>query len=157
MHVTCSCIFHAYIYFLFLSILCFCVVIVFSLSLYLSRIDCTMHPKRVNPLRLKILLVSSLLLLILSLLSTFDSMMRRLERTSWRTFRNVAFIRSAMLFRQAFPTLLSLSSFGLEARNLYLRVPWGIPSYLYRSFTPIYMVSILLYLDLPLHFEVHVS
>ena len=146
-----------HMFFPFFSILVFWLWLLFSLSLSLSQIDCTWHPKHVNPLRLKILLVSSLLLLILSLLSTFDSMMRRLERTSWRTFRNVAFIRSAMLFRQAFPTLLSLSSFGLEARNLYLRVPWGIPSYLYRSFTPIYMVSILLYLDLPLHFEVHVS
>ena len=53
--------------------------------------------------------------------------MRRPERTSWRTFRNVAFIRSAMLSRRIFLTLLSLPLFELGVRNLYLRCPLRCP------------------------------
>ena len=37
----------------------------------------------------------------------------------------MAFIRSTMLFCRTSLTLLSPSSFGLGAGNLYLRVPWG--------------------------------
>ena len=62
-----------------------------------------------------------------------------------------------MLSYQILPTLLSPPSFWLGARNLYLRVLWGVPSCLYKSFTLIYTVSIPLYLGLPLHFKVHVS
>ena len=54
--------------------------------------------------------------------------MRRPGRTSWRTLRNMAFIRSAMLSYWIFLTLLSPLSFGLGARNLYVRDPWGVPS-----------------------------
>ena len=98
-HVTCSCIFHAYVFsFLFYS--CF-LVVMFSFSLFfsLSRINCAWHPKRINPFRAKILFkVPALLLLIPFPLLTFNSMMRIPERTSWRTFKNVAFIRSVILF-----------------------------------------------------------
>ena len=115
----CTSYVHAYVFpFFSISLLfgCDCV-------LSLSRIDCIWHPKRINPLCLRILLVSGLLLLILSLISMFGSVMRRPERTSQRTFRNVAFIRSAMLFCQNFPTLFSPLSFGFGAGNLYLRDP----------------------------------
>ena len=47
----------------------------------------------------------------------------RHNRTSLRTFRNVAFIWSAMLFFWTFPTLLYLVSLGLVARILLWRNP----------------------------------
>ena len=86
----------------------------------------------------------------------FGSVMGRPNRTSLKNFRNMAFIWNTMLFYQTFPTFLSLRSFGLRAKNLFMRDPWFVPSCLYRSFTPINMVSIPLYLGLPRHFEVHV-
>ena len=98
--------------------------------------------------------VSILLLLILSPLFTFGSVMRRPERTSWRTFRNMAFIRNITSFCQILPTLLSSKSFGLRVGHLYLRDPWGVPSCIYSSFAPIYTVSKPLYLSLPRHSEV---
>ena len=115
MHFSCIRLFFS---FLFLVICCN----VFSLSL--SQIDCAWHPKRISPHRLETLLVLGLLLLlILSPLFTFGSVMGRPKRTSWRTFRNVAFIRGAMLFCRPFPTLLSPSSFELGAGNLFVRDP----------------------------------
>ena len=46
-HVTCSCIFHAYVLsFLSYSELVLCFYFVFSLSLSLSQIDCSMAPKQ---------------------------------------------------------------------------------------------------------------
>ena len=94
-------------------------------SLSLSQIDCAWHLKCVNPLRARILFkVPVLLLLLIPFpLLTFDFVMRRPERTSWRTLRNVAFIQSAMLFYQTFLTLLSPSLFGLRVGNLYMREP----------------------------------
>ena len=143
LHIICSCICSCIrLFFSFLFLLFGCDVLSFSLS----QIDCAWHLKRINSLRVEILFkVPFLLLLIPFPILTFGSMMRRPERTSWRTFRNVVFIRSAMLFCQTFPTLFSPLSFGLKARNLYLRVPWGVPSCLYRSFTTIYTISIPLY------------
>jgi len=140
----------SYIRFFFLFVVIYCDV--FSLSL----IDCTWHPKHVSPLQLGTLLVLGLLLLLLLILSplfTLGSMMGRPKRTSWRTFRKVAFIQSAMLFCWTFLTLLSPSSFELGVGNLFVRDPWGVPSCLYRSFTPIHTVSIPLYLSLPRHSE----
>ena len=154
---------HTYPFFSFYLFYWWCVSLSLSLSLSvllslsLSRIDCAWH-LNLNPLRLGTLLVPGLLLLILSFpLFTFGSMMGRPNRTSLRTFRNMAFIQSAMLFCRTFPTLLSLRSFRLRAGNLFMRYPWGVLSCLYRSFTPTYTASIPLYLVLPRHFEVHVS
>ena len=50
-------------------------------------------------------------------------MTRRPKRTSQRTFKNVAFIRSTMLFCRILSTLLSPLSFRLEVGNLFLRCP----------------------------------
>ena len=151
MHFSCMRLFLSFLFF----VIC-CDVL--SLSLSLSWINCVWHPKHVSLLWLRTFLVPGLLLLlILFPLLTFCSMMRMPKRTSWRTFRNVAFIRSIMLFCQTSPKILSPPSLRLEARNLYLRVSWGVPSCLYRSFTPIYTVLIPLYLGLPRHFEVNVS
>ena len=127
-----------------------------SLFLSLSRIDCEWHLS-INLLRLRILLVPGLLLLIFRFpFFTFGFVMGRSNRTSVRTFRNVAFIQSAMSFCCTFPTLVSLRSFGLGVGNLFVSYPWGISLCLYRSFTPTYTASIPLYLVLPWHFEVHV-
>jgi len=83
-----------------------------------------MHPKPVNPLRLEILFkVLGLFPLIPFPPSTFDYMMRRPKRTSWRTSKNVAFIWNAKLSYRTLPTLLSLRSFGLRVGNLFLRDP----------------------------------
>ena len=153
MHFSCMRLFLSFLFF----VIC-CDVLSLSLSLSLSWINCVWHPKHVSLLWLRTFLVPGLLLLlILFPLLTFCSMMRMPKRTSWRTFRNVAFIRSIMLFCQTSPKILSPPSLRLEAGNLYLRVSWGVPSCLYRSFTPIYTVLIPLYLGLPRHFEVHVS
>ena len=146
-HVHAYVLFHYY----FWIVIVFC----FFLSLSLSRIDCAWHPST-NLLRHETLLVSSFLLLILFPFFTFGSMMGRPCKTSLRNFRNLAFIRSAMSFCRNFPTLLYPMSFRLEDENLFVRYPWGALSCLYRSFTPMYMVSIPVYLDLPRHFEVHI-
>ena len=125
-------------------------------SLSLSRIDCAWHLSA-NPLWLGTLLVLGLPLLILPFpLFMFGSVMGRPNRTSLKNFRNMAFIWNTMLFYHTFPTFLSLRSFRLRAKNLFMRDPWDVPSCLYRSFTPINTVSIPLYLGLPWHFEVHI-
>ena len=119
---------HAYVSFLFflfvLLVMCFLSLsLSVLLSLSLSRIDCAWH-LNLNPLRLGTLLVPGLLLLILPFpLFTFGSVMGRPNRTSLRTFRNMAFIQSAMLFCRTIPTLLSLRSFKLRAGNLFIRYP----------------------------------
>ena len=151
-HVHAYVLFHYY----FWIVIVFCFSLSLSLSLSLSRIDCAWHPST-NLLRHETLLVSSFLLLILFPFFTFGSMMGRPYKTSLRTFRNLAFIWSAMSFCRNFPTLLYPMSFRLGDENLFVRYPWGALSCLYRSFTPMYMVSILVYLDLPWHFEVHIS
>ena len=107
---------------LFLVVMCF-LSLSLSLPLSLTQINYVWHLSA-NPLRLETLLVPGLLLLILLFpLFMFGSVIGRPNKTSLRTFRNVAFIRSAMLFCWTFLTLLSLWSFGLEAGNLFVRDP----------------------------------
>ena len=122
LHVTCSCIFHAYVFFSFSCSscdVCVCVCVFF----FFPRIDCAWHLSA-NLLGLKTLLVPGLLLLILPFpLFTFGSVMGRLNRTSLRTFKNVAFIRSVMLSYQTFLTLFYPMPFGLEDEILYVRNP----------------------------------
>ena len=117
------------------------------------------HPNRRNPFQLETLVVvlGHPLLLFLLFHLIFGSMMRMPRWTSLRTSRNVVFIRNARLFCWILLTLLYLKSFGLEIGNLYLRDPRGVPSCLFRSFTPTYMTSIPLCLSLFLHSEVYVS
>ena len=126
-HVICSWIFHAYVlfhsYFWIVIVFCFLLSLSLSLFLSLSRIDCKWHLST-NLLRLRILLVPGLLLLIFPFpLFTFGFVMGRPNRTSLRTFRNMAFIQSALSLRRTFPTLLSLWSFGLGAGNLFVSYP----------------------------------
>ena len=149
MHISCIRILS------FLSF-CFCLWCVFSLSPFLSRIDYTWHP-RANIPRLGTLLVLGLPLLLIHPFFMFGSVMGRPNRTSLRTFRDMAFIQCAMSFCRTFSTFLYPMSFGLGDGNLFVRFPWGALSCLYRSFTLIYMVLIPLYLNLPQHSKVHVS
>ena len=72
LHVTYSCIFHAYVSSLFSLFASVCDV--FSLSLSLSCIDCAWHLST-NLLRLGTLLVSGLLLLLIHPIFKFDFMM----------------------------------------------------------------------------------
>ena len=153
---------HAFFsFFLFWTCVVFLFVLSFSLSLSLSLSHRTSlwHPNRRNPLQLEtfaVVLGHPLLLFLLFHL-IFGSMMRMPRWTSLRTSRNVVFIRNARLFCWILLTLLYLKSFGLEIGNLYLRDPRGVPSCLFRSFTPTYMTSIPLCLCLFLHSEVYVS
>ena len=157
LHVTCSCIVHAYIP--FLSHIWYSLLMVFfylspSLSLFLSWIVYAWHPsaKLLHP---RTLFVTGHHLLIL-LLFLSGSMMRRPVRTSGRTSPNVAFIRNVAWFYRIFPILLYPLSFIVGVRNLYVRYPWVVPPWSYRSFTPICTVLILLCHGLLLLFEVHV-
>ena len=95
LHVICSYTFHAYVPFHF-HIWYYVVMVLFYLSpsLSLSRIVCAWHSSA-NPFHLGTLFVPGHLLLIL-LLFTFGSVMRRPKRTSWRTSPNVVFIWSAV-------------------------------------------------------------
>ena len=129
-----------------------------SLSLSLSRIDYAWHPSA-NLLWLGTLFVSGYLLpLILPFPPfTFSSLMRKLIRNFWRTFLNVAFIRSTMWFYRTFSILLFSMSFTLGDGNLFVRYPWGVPPCSYKSFTPTCTISIPLCLNLSRHSEVHVS
>ena len=104
----------------FLSLYSF--VIVLCLFLSLSRIDYAWHPSA-NLLWLGTFLVLGLLLIFLHLFFTFGSMMGRPNRTSLRTFKNVAFIRSTMLFCRTFSRLFSPMSFELGDGNLFVRYP----------------------------------
>ena len=134
-------VFHAYIPFL-------------SLSLSLSQIDYTWYPSA-NLLQSGTIFVRDHLLLILLFpFFTFSSLIRRPIRTSLRTFLNVAFIRSATWFCRTLKTLLYSISFTLGDRILFMRYPWDVPPCSFRSFTPICMVSISLYLSLSRHSEV---
>ena len=100
LHVTCSCIVHAYVpfhshfwYSLLTVLFCFSPSLSLSLSLSLSRIVWAWHPsaKLLCP---EILFILGHHLLIL-LLFMSSSMMRMPISTSRRTSPNVAFIRNA--------------------------------------------------------------
>ena len=159
LHVTYSCIFHAYIPSSFLLLVLCCDFFFFcfspSLPLSLSWIDYTWHPSA-NPLRLGTFFVPIHLLLILPPLM-FGSVIGRPIRTSWRTSPNMVFIWNAAWFYRTFPILLYPLSFIVKYGNLCVRYLWDVPPLSWRSYTPICMVSIPLYLSLLHRFEVHIS
>ena len=148
--------FHAYIILFSFFELCYDCVLSFLLPLFL-RINCAWHPS-INLLQLKILFVvlGLLVLLILSLLFLSGFVVRRPVRISWRTSSNAVFIWNAKSFCRICSTLLYAVSFRLEDGNLFVRYSRGVPSCIFKSFTPIYKVSIPLCLDSPWCFEVHV-
>ena len=106
LHVTCSCIFHAYILsFIFILILIYVGAfphVSFSLSFF--RLVALWRLNE-NPLRPRTLFILGHPLLLTPLLLTYGSTMIKPIRTFRRTFLNEAFIRNAKSFYQIFPIL----------------------------------------------------
>ena len=157
LHVTCSCIFHAYIPFFFI-LLILNVLVLFCLSLSLSffQLVALWHLNR-NLLYPETLFIPRHFLLHpLRILPPpmSDSMMIKPVRTFRRTFHNVAFIWNA---KSSFRIFLILtfplsSTVGVGSHYVVSRslvIPWS-----YRSFTPTCTDLTILYLILSLMFEV---
>ena len=152
LHVTCSCIFHAYVpSSLFWYWYCWCFSVYFFLSLFLSLValwhlnESLLCPRTLfilgHPLHLTPLL-------------TFGSMMIKPIRTFWRTFLDEAFIRDAKSFYQNFLILTFPLSSIVEVGSHYVASQSLVPPWSYKSFTSTCMDSILQYLILSLAFEV---
>ena len=157
LHITWSCIIHACVPFIsFLLVLyvdwCFSISLSLSLSLSLSRIVCTWHPSA------KLLCPRTLFILghhrLIPLLFLSGSLMIKPVRNFQRTSPNVAFIRNTTLSYWTSSILLLRLSYIGGVRNLFMRYSWVVPPWLYRSFPPICMVLIILYLFSSLLFEV---
>ena len=101
LHVTCSCIFHAYVpSFIFILILIYVgafLRVSFSLSLFLYLNE--------NPLRPRTLFVLRHLFLLTPLLLTYGSMMIKPVMTFRRTSHDEAFIQNTKSFYWTFPIL----------------------------------------------------
>ena len=150
--------FHAYIpscfYHLILKLLGTFLIV--SLSLFLT-LFASWH-LNVSLLRLGTLFLPGHLLFLLHLtLLPFmsGSVIRRPNRTSWRTFHNATFIWNAKLFCQNFLTLTyPLSS--IVGVGSHLVASWSRAlSWSYRNSTPIYTDLITLYLSFLLMFGVY--
>ena len=148
MHYSCIHTFH----FLPFGIICWLVFFRFSLSLSLSLSDSL----RIAP-KCKTTLSRNLLR---SRVSSSNStplsvkfVMIKPVKTFQRTSPNMAFIRNTTLSYQTFPILLFQLSYIGEVGNLFVRYPWVVPPWSYRSFTPICTVLIILYLVSSLLFE----
>ena len=156
LHVTCSCIFHAYIqfffFYLYLIDIDLCWYFSLSLSLSLSWLVALWHPN-ISLLRPRTLFILGHLLLILPPL-TFGSVMRRPVRTSQRTFHDEAFIRNAKSFYWTFPIPIFPLSSTVGAGSHFVASRSLVPSWSYRSFTPTCTDLIILYLISPLTFEI---
>ena len=118
LHVTCSCIFmHTYLQVSIFVILYLVGAFLFvSLSLPFSLFLTLVTSWHLNvnlfcPGTLFVLGHLLLLLLLTLLPFAYDSMMRRPNRTSQRTFHDVAFIRNAKSFCRTSPTLTYPLSF----------------------------------------------
>ena len=112
LHVIWSCIFmHTYLQvsiFVILNLVGAFLIVFLSLPLSLFLTLVALWHLNVNPFRLETLFVSRhflLLLLLTSLPLMYNSVMRRPNRTSRRTFHDMAFIRNAKLFCQISLTL----------------------------------------------------
>ena len=139
--------FHAYIPLSFYILIYIIRLVLFLLSLSLPlslflALVALWHPNA-NPLCLKTLFVLGHLLPLTPLHLTFSSVMRRLVRTSWRTFLDEAFIPNAKSSYRIFPILTYPLSSTVRVGSHYVAprspaLPWS-----YRSFTPICMDLIL--------------
>ena len=112
LHVIWSCIFmHMYLQvsiFVILNLVGAFLIVFLSLPLSLFLTLVALWHLNVNPFHPRTLFVLGhlpLLLLLTPLHLTYDSVMRRPNRTSWRTFHDTAFIRNAKSFCQTFLTL----------------------------------------------------
>ena len=130
LHVTCSCIFHAYIPFfsILLILILFGTLLLLSLSLSLSLfwLVCAWHPS-ISLLRPEILLVlRHHLLLILPLLMS-GSMMTKPIKTFRRTFLGAAFIQNTKSSFRIFPILTYPLSFTVGIRSPFMTSWSAIP------------------------------
>ena len=126
LHVPCSCILmHRYLQFYILLYQLLGTFLIVSLSFFLSlplMLVASWHLS-VSLLRPETLFVPRHLLLLLLLTThplTSGSMMRRPNRSSLRTFHNVAFIRNAKSFCQNFLTLNYPLSSTVGVRSHYV-------------------------------------
>ena len=145
LHVSCSCI-HIILFFILLNLICVgtFLLVPLSLSLSLSLLVALWH-LNVNLLRPGTLFILGHLFLILLFL-TFSSMMRRLVRTSRRTFSDTTFIWNAKSFYRTFPILTFLLSSIVRVRSHFV-ASWSLVSpWSYMSFIPICTDLIILYL-----------
>ena len=157
LHVTCLCIFHAYVpSFIFILILtCVGAFLCLSFSLSFLQLVALWHLNE-NPLRPRTLFVLGHLPLILPP-PMLGFVIRRPSRTSRRTFHDAAFIQNAKSFYQIFPILTFPPSSIVGVRSHCMASSSLVPSWSYKSFTPICTDSILQYLILLLAFEVCAS
>ena len=130
LHVTCSCIFHAYIPFfsILLILILFGTLLLLSLSLSLSLfwLVCAWHPS-ISLLRPEILLVPRHhLLLILPLLMS-GSMMTKPIKTFRRTFLGAAFIQNTKSSFRIFPILTYPLSFKVGVGSPFKTSRSAIP------------------------------
>ena len=149
--------FHAYIpscfYHLILQLLGTFLIVSLSFSISLSCVSCFMAPKRKSTLSKNPLHSGASSPLILHLL-LFSSMIREPVRTSWRISLDEAFIRNAKSFYRFSLILTFLLSSTDEVRGHCVTSRSLVPPWSYKSFTPICLGSILLYLISFLAFEV---
>ena len=155
LHITCSCIImHCTFFFLLSYALKFLLWFCFFLSyLSLSFSLLVMAPKKFVPSKSPIHRGSSSSSFPLIL---FGFMMKRHIMTSLRNFLIERFIWNARSFCLISQTLLYPVLLALKDGLLFVRNPQGVPMCSYRSFTPICMPSIPLYLRLLWYFMVHV-
>ena len=158
LHITCSCILHAYVFLFTYSYYCelfwnFFYCLFLSPSLFFLRLSYLWHLS-VNLLRLRTLFVLELLHLLILLLSLFSSVMMMLIRHSRRTFLDEEFIRNVKSFCRTLPTLAFPLSFTVGDGS-HCVTSWSyVFSCLSRSFTPTCTELIVQYLSFSLAFEV---
>ena len=155
LHVTCSCIFHAYV--LFFSSFDIDSVWYFSTSLSLSlslfQMVCAWHPSA-KLLRPRTLFILGHLLPLTLPPFTFNSMMIKPVRTFQKTFLDMAFIWNARSFFWTSPILIYPLSFTVGVRSSFVTSRSVVLSWSYWSFTPICVDLILPYLAFSFLFEV---
>ena len=158
LHVTCSCISHAYvlyfsIYLLYLN--CFGVFLIvsfFSLSILFTLV--MSMDLSVNPLQPRTFFVSVPLRLLILLLSLFGSMMMMPTRHSRKTFLDTAFILNANSFCRTSSTPTFPLSFTVRDGSHCVKSRSLVLSCLSRSSTPTCTGLIVQYLFSLLVFEV---
>ena len=146
LHITCSCIPHAYVLSFQYTCYIWTALELFWLSFFLSlsfclRWSCLWHLS-VSQLHPRTFCVLGHCLLLILLLLIFGSVMRVPERTSRRTFLDEVFIRNTESFWQTSPTLTFPLSFTIEdgshcvMSQSLIRPCWS------KSFTPTCIVLI---------------
>ena len=154
LHVTCSCILmHRYLQFYIFLYQLLGTFLIVSLSFFLSlplMLVASWHLS-VSLLRSGTLFVPGHLLLFLLLTPhplTSDSVMRRPNQSSLRTFHNATFIRNAKLFCKNFLILNYPLSSTVGVRSHYMAPRSRVLPWSYRSSTPICTDLITLYLSI---------